>query len=307
MMQYTRLPLSIHRSLLGTIYSVWLICIFALTSGLEGITAEHKDNEHRKVSASTNHENKAKSNSNSNLDSNVGAKDTESEVDLRSPEEAFEFYRKTLIKHFLQSKASPDHPIANRLVEAIKPTMTQYLKVPFALKEKREESGLTVLTYQSTDPNFDMSVTLSMQPQGNSWTLVAVSTGGEKGIALLSALSKETADAFPVQYSSMWVFIFALIVSCFVQFVAVIWFDVVAFRTSLGWGFATLLIPGAGMVFACLNWQVAKKPSLTLVASMLATLLTLLIPVWVGYSLRDIVWEFSDFVPNSSTSPVHEI
>lgn len=304
-MKYTHLPLSVQRCLLGTIYSVWLICSFALTSGLAGSTAEHKDQEHRKVSASTYHENKAKSNS--DLDSNVGAKNGESKTDLRSPEEAFESYRKALIKHFLQFKTSPDHPNANRLVEAVKPTLTQYLKVPFALKEKREEAGLTVLTYQSTDPNFDMSVTLSMQPQGNSWTLVAVSTGGEKGYALLSELSKETTDAFPVQYSSMWVFIFALIVSCFAQFIAVIWFDAVAFKTSLGWGFATLLIPGAGMVFACLNWQVAKKPSLTLVASVLATLLTLLIPVWVGYSLRDIVSGIPDFVPNSSTSPLHEI
>ena len=39
-----------------------------------------------------------------------------------------------------------------------------------------------------------------------------------------------------------------------------IWLLVVAFKTSIGWGLASLFIPFAGLVFVFTHWDDAKKP-----------------------------------------------
>jgi len=41
-----------------------------------------------------------------------------------------------------------------------------------------------------------------------------------------------------------------------------IWLLVVAFKKSVWWGLGSLLIPFVSLIFAIMNWQVAKKPFL---------------------------------------------
>jgi hypothetical protein len=50
-----------------------------------------------------------------------------------------------------------------------------------------------------------------------------------------------------------------------IGFVGAIWLLVVAFKKSVGWGIASLLIPFANVVFAFMNWQDSKKPFLVMV------------------------------------------
>jgi hypothetical protein len=283
-----------------------LICVFALTSGLAGIATEHKVGEHKKASQTAlNHEKKGTSNS--GLDADGNAKKADSGTKQITPEASFELFRQTAIKRFLEYKVSPDRPSSAKLFEAIKPTLTKFINVPLALKDKTVENSTAVLTYQSTDPKIDMSLTVYMVPSGNGWTFSTFSLKGSQGIELQQEILKDITDAFPLQFTLVWVFIFAFIATCVAQTAAMIWLDVAAFRTSLGWGFGTLFIPVVGLIFALVHWEVAKKPFLTLVASVVATFLTFLIPIWVGYSVGDIPSTINDFAPKTDASSVHEI
>jgi hypothetical protein len=51
--------------------------------------------------------------------------------------------------------------------------------------------------------------------------------------------------------------------------IAGIWLLVVAFRTSIWWGLACLVIPIAGLVFVCVHWDKAWKPFLCSVSALI--------------------------------------
>jgi hypothetical protein len=53
-----------------------------------------------------------------------------------------------------------------------------------------------------------------------------------------------------------------LIVGYVAMLVGGIWLLVAAFKTSVGWGLASLFIPFAALVFVFKHWDVAKKPFL---------------------------------------------
>ncbi|HXE73961.1 MAG TPA: hypothetical protein VNO81_14975 [Candidatus Nitrosotenuis sp.] len=50
------------------------------------------------------------------------------------------------------------------------------------------------------------------------------------------------------------------------MFVFGLWLTVKAFHTGLLWGFATLLVPGAGLVWVALHWDEGKSPFLGVLA-----------------------------------------
>jgi hypothetical protein len=283
-----------------------LLCIFGLSGGLTSIAAEHKTGEHKKVSQTSP---SSEDRDASKLRSDAGRDSEKASTDSKqlTPDATFEAMRKTSMKRLLEYKVAPDHPLSLKLMESLKPTLTKYFNVPLVLKDKKVDDNTAVLNYQSSDPKVDMSLTVLMVASGNGWTISNFSLDGQQGQELKNEFFKDLTDTFPTQFLLMWVFIITLLVACFSHFAAVIWLIVVAFKTSLGWGFATLFLPGAGIVFAILNWQVAKKPFLTSVASVVVTFLTFLIPVWVGYSLSDVSSTFTDLMPSAGATKVHEI
>jgi hypothetical protein len=283
---------------------VLLLCIFGLTSGLPSIATEHKTSEHSKVSQ-TSPSSASKGTSNSSSDAEGDSKKSATDSKLPSPDAEFEALRQSMMKRLLEYKVLPGHPVSAKLLESLKSSLTKYFNVPLVLKDKKVDDNTAVLTYQSGDPKIDMSLTVLMVASGNTWSISSWSIKGQQGEELKTEVMKDITDSFPTQITLMWVFVFALLVSCLAYFAA-IWLDVVAFKTSLGWGFATLLLPGAGIVFAILNWQAAKKPFLTAVGSGVVIFLTFLIPVWVGYSLGDVTSTFNDLMPKT-VSTGHEI
>lgn len=52
------------------------------------------------------------------------------------------------------------------------------------------------------------------------------------------------------------------VIGYIVMLVGWIWILVKAFKTSLGWGLASLLIPLVGLIFVALNFALCKKPFL---------------------------------------------
>jgi hypothetical protein len=57
-----------------------------------------------------------------------------------------------------------------------------------------------------------------------------------------------------------------LYVGGLIAFVGGIWLIVVAFKKSVWWGLGSLIVPFVGLIFAILNWQVAKTPFLVYLA-----------------------------------------
>lgn len=58
-----------------------------------------------------------------------------------------------------------------------------------------------------------------------------------------------------------------------VSFVGGIWLLVLAFKKSIGWGLASLLIPFVILVFAFMNLEVTKKPLLIVVAGIVLSVI----------------------------------
>jgi hypothetical protein len=58
------------------------------------------------------------------------------------------------------------------------------------------------------------------------------------------------------------------VIGYIVMLVGWIWILVVAFKHSLGWGLASLLIPLVGLIFVALNFAAAKKPFLIWLAGL---------------------------------------
>lgn len=58
-----------------------------------------------------------------------------------------------------------------------------------------------------------------------------------------------------------------------VAFIGGIWLLVVAFKQSVWWGLGSLIIPFVGLVFAIMNWQIAKTPFLVYVGGIILCVL----------------------------------
>ena len=83
-----------------------------------------------------------------------------------------------------------------------------------------------------------------------------------------------------------------------------IWLIVLAFRESVGWGVACLLIPFAGLVFAVKYWEDAKVPFVISLAS-----IGLFMVGTLGYSVSEVnagLNDFSQFEDSSAWDPVPE-
>jgi hypothetical protein len=48
-----------------------------------------------------------------------------------------------------------------------------------------------------------------------------------------------------------------------------IWLLVVAFKQSVWWGLGSLIVPFVGLIFAIMNWQIAKTPFLVYVGGII--------------------------------------
>jgi hypothetical protein len=62
-----------------------------------------------------------------------------------------------------------------------------------------------------------------------------------------------------------------------------IWFLVVAFRTSTGWGLACLFVPFVAIVFAAMHWAETKPPVVGSLAAWTVCCLGAVLLAAVGY------------------------
>jgi hypothetical protein len=67
-----------------------------------------------------------------------------------------------------------------------------------------------------------------------------------------------------------------------VMLVGFIMIVVKAFKTSIGWGIASLLIPIVALVFVAMNWAISKKPFLIWLAGLALAIIGGVLAVMFG-------------------------
>lgn len=82
------------------------------------------------------------------------------------------------------------------------------------------------------------------------------------------------------------VFLALSVIGYIVMLVGFIWIVVTAFKTSIGWGLASLLIPIVALVFVAMNWAVAKKPFLIWLAGLALAIIGGVLAVMFGQPVQ---------------------